>query len=62
MGMNYRGGDMGGRRWSDGVKRGKWDNYNIIINKYIFLKRYSLTWHKKVVCRNGVEIKPVPVA
>ena len=23
-------------------------------------KRYSLTWHKKVVCRNGVGKKPVP--
>ena len=36
MDMNY-GGDVGGRacaRWS-GVKGGKWDNHNSIINKYI---------------------------
>ena len=32
---------MGGRGWVgwSGVKGGKWDNSNSIINKYIFLKR-----------------------
>ena len=38
MDMNYRGGgNVGGRGlagWS-GVKGGKWDNCNSIINKYI---------------------------
>ena len=31
---------MGGRGWAgwSGVKGGKWDNCNSIINKYIFLK------------------------
>ena len=32
---------MGGRGWAgrSGVKRGKWDNCNSIINKYINKKR-----------------------
>ena len=37
MDMNYRGGmweGRGGAEWS-GVKGGKWDNCNSIINKYI---------------------------
>ena len=41
MDMNYRGGDVGGRGWTgwSGVKGGKWDNCNSIINKYILKKR-----------------------
>ena len=39
MDMNYRGGMWeGGGGW-DGVKEGKWDNCNSIINKYINKKK-----------------------
>ena len=36
MDMNYRGGLWEGEDGQDGVKEGKWDNCNSIINKYIF--------------------------
>ena len=41
MDMNYRGGNVGGRGWAgrSGVKGGKWDNCNSIINKYIKKKK-----------------------
>ena len=35
MDMNYSGGMWEGGGGQDGVKRGKWDNCNNIINKYI---------------------------
>ena len=37
-GHELKGGTVGGRRWAgwSGVKGGKWDNCNSIINKYIF--------------------------
>ena len=37
MDMNYREADVGGRGWAgwSGVKGGKWDSCNRIINKYI---------------------------
>ena len=38
MDMNYRGGTWEGGGGRDGVKGGKWDNCNSIINKYIFKK------------------------
>ena len=38
MDMNYRGGMWEGEDGQDGVKEGKWDNCNSIINKYIFKK------------------------
>ena len=38
MDMNYRGGMWEGGGVQDGVKRGKWDNCNSIINK-IYLKK-----------------------
>ena len=40
MDMNYRGGNVGGSGWAGrrGVKGGKWDNCNSMINK-IHLKK-----------------------
>ena len=49
MDMNYRGGNVGGRGWAggNGVKGGKWDNCNSIINKYIQKNKRKLTnWGK----------------
>ena len=40
MDMNYRGGMWEGGGEQDGVKGGKWDNCNSIINKYIYFKIY----------------------
>ena len=39
-GPELSGGPGGGRGWAggSGVRRGKWDNCNSIINKYIFFK------------------------
>ena len=44
MDMNYRGGNVGGRRCAGqrGVKGGKWDNCNSIINKYIKKKLWYI--------------------
>ena len=38
------GGNVGGRGWVgwSGVKGGKWDNCNSIINKYLFFKENDL--------------------
>ena len=43
MDMNYRGGNVGGMVWAgwSGVKGGKWDNCNSIINKNIKKKDIS---------------------
>ena len=38
MDMNYRGGMWEGGGVQDGVKGGKWNNCNSIINKYIYIK------------------------
>ena len=38
MDMNYRGGLWAGGGVQDGVKRGKWDKCNSIINKIYFNK------------------------
>ena len=38
-GHEYRGGMWEGGGGRDGVKRGKWDNCNSIINKYILKSR-----------------------
>ena len=39
-GHELQGGNVGGREWAgwSGVKVGKWDNCNCIINKYILKK------------------------
>ena len=39
MDMNYRGGMWEGGGGQDGVKGGKWDSCNSIINKYILKKK-----------------------
>ena len=54
MDMNYREADVGGRGWAgwSGVKGGKWDNCNSIINKYIY-KNENLT-HVLVLIPNGL--------
>ena len=41
MDMNYRGGMWEGGGGQDGVKGGKCDNYNSIINKYIKEKNWQ---------------------
>ena len=46
MDMNYRGGMWEGEGGQDGVKGGKWENCNSIINKYILKK------NKDVLLRN----------
>ena len=40
-GHELLGWNVGGREWAgwSGVRGGKWDNCNSIINKYIFLKK-----------------------
>ena len=42
MVMNYRGGMWEGEGGQDGVKGGKWDNCNSIINKIYFKKECAL--------------------
>ena len=43
--MNYRGGMWEGAGGQDGVKGGKWDNCNSIINQYIYI--FEITKKKK---------------
>ena len=40
----YKGRNVGVRGWAgwSGVKGGKWDNCNSIINKYILKKEYTI--------------------
>ena len=46
MDMNYRGGMWEGGGVQDGVKGGKWDNCNSIINKYIKTTKTKKTKQK----------------
>ena len=49
MDMNYRGGMWEGGGGQDGVEwRGKWDNCNSIINKYIKKKGVQIGSYKVV--------------
>ena len=45
MDMNYGGGMWEGGGGQDGVKGGKWDNCNSIINQYIYI--FEITKKKK---------------
>ena len=50
--MNYRGGMWEGRGGQDGVKGGKWDNCNSIINILKKIKIHSKAVLSSVVASN----------
>ena len=60
MDMNSRGRNVGGRGWAgwSGVKGGKWDNCNSIINKYVLKKRKNLQLSK---LKGILEISPLEI-